>query len=198
MRRILRLWFSTPQIAEVSSNDGNTLLNPWSPHLGFSASSACDARSAPASVRLMTTYLVLLHLCSCGLLRTFSQHSHKSLTGLLFQVSDIFTIMLGSRSSSCSAPDHWVRRQRGKAVPSTASTHPAVFVIHHDAVGASTPQIRPCRLAYHQLCLHTLHGCCQLHKLCFHHFSNSHEKDQARHGCSKDGQQQPTKLRYQR
>ena len=50
----------------------------------------------------MTTYLVLLHLCSCGLLRTFSQHSHRSLTGLLFQVSDVFTIMLGSRSPSCS------------------------------------------------------------------------------------------------
>ena len=33
---------------------------------------------------------------------SFSQHSHRSLTGLLFQVSDVFTIMLGSRSSSCS------------------------------------------------------------------------------------------------
>ena len=37
----------------------------------------------------MTTYLAPLHLCSCG-------------TGLLFQVSDVFTIMLGTRSSSCS------------------------------------------------------------------------------------------------
>ena len=67
--------------------------------MGICASSACDARSTPAPVRLMTTYLVLLHLCNCRLLRTFSQHSHRSLT---FQVSDVFTIMLGSRSSSCS------------------------------------------------------------------------------------------------
>ena len=50
----------------------------------------------------MTTYLVFLHLCSFGLLRTFSQHSHRSLTGLPFQVSDVFTVMFGSRSSSCS------------------------------------------------------------------------------------------------
>ena len=117
--------------------------------MGICTSSACDTRSTPASERFMTTYLVLLHLCSCGLLRTFSQHSHRSLTGLLFQVSDVFTIMLGSRSSSCShgglmplllplitgCAVNGAKRYR-----STASTHPAVFVIHHDAAGASTPQ----------------------------------------------------------
>ena len=66
-----------------------------------------SARPLPAThdttpVRLVTTDLVLLHLCSCGLLWSFSQHSHRSLTGLLLQISDVFTIMLGSRSSSCS------------------------------------------------------------------------------------------------
>ena len=81
---------------------GTPFSTPWSPHMGICASSSCDTRSTPAPERFMTTYLVLLHLCSCELLRTFSQHSHKSLTGLLFHVSDIFTIMLGSRSSSCS------------------------------------------------------------------------------------------------
>ena len=70
--------------------------------MGIRTSSACNTRSTPASVRFVTTNLMLLHLCSCGLLKTFSQHSHSSLTGLLFQISDIFTIMLGSRSSSCS------------------------------------------------------------------------------------------------
>ena len=117
--------------------------------MGICTSSACDTRATPASVRLMTTFLVLLHLCSCGLLRTFLQHCHRALTGLLLQVSDIFTIKLGSRSSSCphGGPMPLLlplitrcARQRGKAVPSTASTHPAVFVIHHDAAGASTPQ----------------------------------------------------------
>ena len=76
---------------------GNTLLNPRSPHVGICTSSTWDTRSTPVP----TTYLVLLHVCSCGLLRAFSQHSYASLTGLLFQVSDVFTIMLGSRSSSC-------------------------------------------------------------------------------------------------
>ena len=83
----------------VISNDGNTLLKPWSPHMGICASSACDTRSTPAPVRLTTTDLVLFHLCSFGLLWSPPQHSRKSLTGPLFQVSDVFSIMLGSRSS---------------------------------------------------------------------------------------------------
>ena len=46
-------------------------------------------------------------------------------------------------------------------------------------------QSRPSRLAGRQLCLNTVHGCYQLSNLCFHHSS-----DQARHGCSKESQQQ--------
>ena len=77
----------------------------------------------------------------------FATLSLRSLTGLLFQVSDVFSIALGSRCSSCPHGGlttlllpliTGVRRQRGKTAPSTASTHPAVFVIHHDAAGASS------------------------------------------------------------
>ena len=116
--------------------------------MGICASSASDTSSTPAPVWIMTTCLMLLHLCSCGLLRTFSQHSHRSLTGLLFQVSDVFTIMFGSRSSSfygglmplllplitgCAVNGAKRYRRPPRRTP-------LCFVIHHDAAGASTPQ----------------------------------------------------------
>ena len=98
----------------------------------------------------MTTYLVLLHLfAAVGCSGRFRNTHVRSPTGPLFQLSDVFSITLESRTSllltrrphaAPHAPDNRVSRQRGKAVPSTASTYSAVFVIHHDEVVASTAQ----------------------------------------------------------